>query len=146
MKRSRGAQTASVSPRAARLGDARLDGAEARRAWPRCGCRSSSSPRTSANTRAQRADEVGIDAVLHKPVSPSTLHDAVSTCFSRGRERRGGRRRRALPGGKRVLLVEDNEINREVARELLRSPASRRRAHNGYEALEQLAAERSTPC
>ena len=93
---------------------------------------------------AQRAREIGIDAVLHKPVSPSTLHDAVLGVLAPSE-----RRMRSGPvpvqphfdAGKRVLLVEDNEINREVARELLKMAGLEvAEAHNGYEALDQLAA------
>jgi len=87
--------------------------------------------------------QAGIDAVLHKPVSPSTLHDAVlSVLVPSGRVTRTtpelGRR---FGSGRRVLLVEDNEINRQVARELLvMAGLEIVEAHNGYDALEKLAA------
>ncbi len=88
----------------------------------------------------QRADEVGIDAVLHKPVSPSTLHDAVVNVLTPAEQRRRtSDTKQYFQGGKRVLLVEDNEINREVARELLRLAGLQVvEAHNGYEALDKL--------
>jgi two-component system sensor histidine kinase/response regulator len=88
----------------------------------------------------QRADEVGIDAVLHKPVSPSTLHDAVVNVLTPAEQRRRASDTKPyFQGGKRVLLVEDNEINREVARELLRLAGLQVvEAHNGYEALDKL--------
>ena len=91
----------------------------------------------------QRADEIGIDAVLHKPVSPSTLHDAVLRVLtpSKGRER-AANAKPLFDAGKRVLVVEDNEINREVARELLRLAGLQVvEAHNGYQALEKLASD-----
>src|SRR4029079_4733710 len=74
---------------------------------------------------SQRGREIGIDAVLHKPVSPSMLHDAVVNVLVPGTPFR--RRPLEQPqqvrfsAGKHVLLVEDNEINREVAREMLRA-------------------------
>jgi signal transduction histidine kinase/DNA-binding response OmpR family regulator len=94
----------------------------------------------------RRADEAGIDAVLHKPVSPSTLHDALLSVLSPA-ERRGRSaataQRTHFSTGKRVLLVEDNEINREVARELLTLAGLEVvEAVNGYAALDAIAAQR----
>ena len=86
------------------------------------------------------AEKAGIDVVLHKPVSPSTLHDAVlrvlePTHVSSQHLRSDVR----FAAGQRLLLVEDNAINREVARELLTAAGLEVvEAHNGYEALEQL--------
>jgi CheY-like chemotaxis protein len=75
------------------------------------------------------SQEAGADAFLMKPVTPSQLLDTL--LFTLGRERLLGEELPALtatapPGsdgleGARVLLVEDNEINREFAAELLRS-------------------------
>ena len=86
-----------------------------------------------------------IDAVLHKPVSPSMLHDAVLNILTPSPRRvKTGE----VPApvrfapGKRVLLVEDNEINREVARELLAAAGLHvSEAHNGYQAMEILSSE-----
>jgi two-component system sensor histidine kinase/response regulator len=90
----------------------------------------------------QHADEESIDAVLHKPVSPSTLHDALLGVLSPAGPRRAAKASRArFASGKRILLVEDNEINREVARELLTLAGLEVvEAHNGHEALDRLAA------
>jgi two-component system sensor histidine kinase/response regulator len=94
---------------------------------------------------ARHGEESGIDAVLHKPVSPSTLHDTVlSVLVPSERPLRVPSASEGLvfARGKRVLLVEDNEINREVARELLTMAGLRVvEAHNGYEALDTLAVE-----
>jgi two-component system sensor histidine kinase/response regulator len=94
---------------------------------------------------SKRGREIGIDAVLHKPVSPSMLHDAVLNVLVPGEHRP---RSAELPPqvkfepGKRVLLVEDNEINREVAREMLAAAGLEvGEAHNGYQAMDKLAAE-----
>lgn len=74
----------------------------------------------------QRAEKAGVDACLTKPVRRSELFNTIMNCFGRqtlevkvrgGAETRSGGRR-SLKGA-RVLLVEDNEINRQVASELL---------------------------
>ncbi|MFM6987179.1 MAG: response regulator [Arenimonas sp.] len=69
----------------------------------------------------------GIDEVLIKPVSASTLFDAVARLFGR-QPRPDAAMPAGLPippptmdglRGKIVLLVEDNDINQEIARDLL---------------------------
>jgi len=95
---------------------------------------------------ARHAEEAGIDAVLHKPVSPSTLHDALVSVLSpaerRARSVATVQRTHFAPGTK-VLLVEDNEINREVARELLTLAGLEvTEAVNGYAALDAIAAQK----
>ncbi len=76
------------------------------------------------------ADAVGVDGFLLKPVSPSALLDTVLSTLGRGRIVYPGINRAPGPAedvtsygfaGARLLLVEDNEINREFASELLRS-------------------------
>ena len=72
------------------------------------------------------ADEAGIRDVLVKPVGASLLFDTVMSTLGRD----GGRSARPAPEallpsapgalhGARVLLVEDNELNQEVASEML---------------------------
>ena len=81
----------------------------------------------------RQAEQAGTDGFLVKPVSPSTLLDTVLTVLGRGRVF-GSESGAIVPGvgagsgsglgtlaGKRVLIVEDNDINREFAVELLRS-------------------------
>jgi signal transduction histidine kinase/CheY-like chemotaxis protein/HPt (histidine-containing phosphotransfer) domain-containing protein len=88
----------------------------------------------------EHADESVIDAVLHKPVSPSTLHDALLGVLSPGPRHSAPPSRPRFEAGKRILLVEDNEINREVARELLTLAGLEViEAHTGYQALDRLA-------
>lgn len=73
------------------------------------------------------AEKAGIDGFLTKPVSPSTLLDTILTILGRGRvfnsDSKNQTQRVAISdfGGAHVLLVEDNDINREFATELLRS-------------------------
>jgi two-component system, sensor histidine kinase and response regulator len=75
------------------------------------------------------AEHAGVNGFLIKPVSPSTLLDTILSVLGRGRilDREGKAKASAaahLPGaftGLRLLLVEDNDINREFAGELLRS-------------------------
>ncbi len=73
------------------------------------------------------ARAVGIEGILTKPVNPSTVFD----CVARGLDAAGASRRVPSPragdplaglraiAGARVLLVEDNELNQEVATALL---------------------------
>ncbi len=73
-----------------------------------------------------QAEQMGLDGFLIKPVNPSILLDAAMAAF--GKESSGTRRKRG-PGdepedaaairGAQVLLVEDNEINQQVAQEIL---------------------------
>ena len=75
----------------------------------------------------QRVEEEGLDGFLLKPVTSSALFDAISTAFGR----QGPRRMLHPPAlgpsaehlgrlqGARVLLVEDNGFNQQVAMELL---------------------------
>lgn len=75
------------------------------------------------------AMEVGIDGVLFKPVTPSTLWDAVLELLGEevsGRHLSVAEEPQATTDivairGAHVLLVEDNEINQEIGAELLRS-------------------------
>ncbi len=76
----------------------------------------------------QQARAAGVDAVLVKPITASALHDTLVQLA-----RRQGAALTAPPslpgeaearvlqrhGGQRVLLAEDNPVNREVAEELL---------------------------
>jgi two-component system sensor histidine kinase/response regulator len=70
-----------------------------------------------------QADELGLDAFLVKPVSSSILFDTVIQVFGKGETLRldATLQRTDATGiaGARVLVVEDNEINQQVARENL---------------------------
>ncbi len=67
------------------------------------------------------ARELGADGVLVKPVSPSALFNALLRAFQPERAAAAPRPEDAPPqlAGVRVLVVEDNLINQDVARGLL---------------------------
>ncbi|HNN15365.1 MAG TPA: PAS domain S-box protein [Giesbergeria sp.] len=92
---------------------------------------------------------VALKSVLTKPVMPSQLLDAIGAAIDRKGlvENRTGimahESRNAMRQleGARVLLVEDNELNQELAMELLRHAGVQvTLATNGLEALETLQA------
>jgi PAS domain S-box-containing protein len=94
------------------------------------------------------AEQAGIDGFLIKPVSPSTLLDTILSVLGRGRILgTDAKPRSSLPNlasigrlaGARLLLVEDNDINREFATELLRSEGIEvDEAVNGEEAVKKV--------
>ncbi len=83
----------------------------------------------SDGTVARMADRMGLNAFLTKPLNPSTLFDSIMDVF--GYEGLDQYRKETslfpdenqLKGirGAQILLAEDNEINRQVAVELLES-------------------------
>src|SRR5690606_22007379 len=94
-----------------------------------------------------QVEQSGLDAVLLKPMSQSTLFDTIMSVFGRrvssalaGDRGEGEGKVREAIGGARVLLVEDNEINQQVATELLHGAGlAVEVASNGQEALEAIA-------
>ncbi len=73
---------------------------------------------------AEQAGGVGIEQVLVKPILPSALFDAVTAVLGKGRPAEAGEtaapvQDRSALAGARVLLVEDNLFNQEVATDLL---------------------------
>jgi signal transduction histidine kinase/DNA-binding response OmpR family regulator len=101
--------------------------------------------------RELAVQKVSVQALLNKPVTPSTLLDACTMAIGKavvdavpvnpGEESRL-RGDGALEGA-RILLVEDNEFNREIAIEVLRrTGALITVAGNGQEALEAVAAQK----
>ncbi|MBS0353630.1 MAG: response regulator [Proteobacteria bacterium] len=93
------------------------------------------------------AERAGVEGFLVKPVSPSMLLDTLLSVLGRVRllppaseglpmETGGGHGGTARLAGARVLLVEDNDMNRDFASELLRSEGVEvDEAHNGQEAV-----------
>ena len=94
-------------------------------------------------------DDMSIAGVLAKPVTASSLYDAVVsamghttpvTARSSRRNREAGEAAARLRGA-HVLVVEDNEINQELTTELLSSQGmSSEIAANGKEAVEKVRA------
>ncbi len=94
------------------------------------------------------AHDAGLDGFLIKPVNESTLMDAIADIFGGATDvAHSEHQRRAgdIPAhlaGRRVLLVEDNEINRELAIELLADLGiSVEIAVNGREGVERATGE-----
>jgi PAS domain S-box-containing protein len=93
----------------------------------------------------QQAREAGLDAFLVKPVSNSVLFNTIMEVFDkqpRGEGRRAGAQDvgglEAIHGA-RILLVEDNAINRQVATELLQKAGLHvDAAENGLAAVERM--------
>jgi CheY-like chemotaxis protein len=95
----------------------------------------------------QQAEQVGLDGFLLKPVSPSLLFDATMQAFGEAPAeksrvgRTGQKKAEALKNirGAHVLLVEDNEINQQVAREILEGAGLNvSLAGNGQEAIDAI--------
>ena len=93
----------------------------------------------------QQSEDVGLEGFLVKPVNRSLLFDTIMQAFGRESTRSSSPKIEkekdieALKGirGARILLAEDNEINQQVAREILEQAALVVEiANNGLEALE----------
>ncbi|EJL96986.1 PAS domain S-box [Pseudomonas sp. GM102] len=103
--------------------------------------------REEAREEAERQG-IQLPVVLTKPVTPSSLLEAIGVVLGRGPkgDTRADERSQqnastvASLNGARLLLVEDNELNQELACELLESVGIRLRlARHGQEALDILA-------
>ncbi len=99
----------------------------------------------------QRSEQVGADGFLLKPVSQSMLFDTIMVAFGKEAAERehvvqaSGTDEIELQKihGARVLLAEDNEINQQVAEEILQQAGLVVSiANNGKEALEMVGAEK----
>ncbi|MBI4938069.1 MAG: PAS domain S-box protein [Nitrosomonadales bacterium] len=95
----------------------------------------------------RQMEECAVDGVLTKPFQQSGLLDAIMEIYGRGKANKQGDGPPALfpadlvakISGAHLLLVEDNEINQQVAKELLeKAGISVAIAENGEEALELL--------
>ncbi|MDK9725033.1 MAG: response regulator [Sterolibacteriaceae bacterium MAG5] len=93
--------------------------------------------------------EIRVDALLVKPVSPSTLCDNIMSLFGKDIGRRLRKQQRLIGHleatkalrGARLLLVEDNDVNRELAIEILGGAGlTVEVAVNGREAVDMVAA------
>jgi len=97
----------------------------------------------------QRSEKVGVDGFLLKPVGQSVLFDSIMIALGKGAQERETVKRvncrdeeelRKIRGA-RILLAEDNEINQQVAEEILQQAGLVvRSANNGKEAVEMVNA------
>ncbi len=74
------------------------------------------------------AKDIGVTAYCNKPIFLSDLRDTLRSCISSSRTDEKVSEKTLLQqklAGKRILLVEDNELNREIAQEIL--------VENGFE-------------
>ena len=77
------------------------------------------------------ARSAGVNCFISKPLFGSTIYDAFARAVNRSKEKGAEKEREDVSGcrpvqlnaeafkGKKILLVEDNELNREIARTLL---------------------------
>ena len=110
---------------------------------------------TSAGQRgdAARCRALGIAAYLTKPVSQSSLLDAITTIFGERQTRPCGEPRlvtrhslRERRGTLRVLLADDNEVNQRLAVRMLgKGGCASEVAANGVQVLELLARQGPRP-
>ncbi len=133
-----------------------MDGIEASRIIKR-GNRLQHIPEISMVTAFGREDirakaaEIGIDNYLLKPISPSMLYDSLMDIFATAQDDKESRHHKEVTNtadatGIRILLVEDNEMNQQVATELLQSAgAIVTIANHGGEAVEILTAKEEPP-
>jgi signal transduction histidine kinase/CheY-like chemotaxis protein len=95
----------------------------------------------SSNHLLDHPDSQLADAILNKPVTPSTLYNAVARAL---RVRRGGETQAPIRAelrlaGLRILVVDDSEINREVAQRILSGEGAQvTLANDGQHALDWL--------
>jgi two-component system, sensor histidine kinase and response regulator len=91
----------------------------------------------------RQQEDIQVAGVLFKPIDQSMLHDAFVNALAKERPRTVEVSRFVPPhfGGRRVLLVEDNEVNQQIAREMLQASGLQVDvAGNGLLAIERLQA------
>ncbi len=95
----------------------------------------------------KQADDVGMDGFLIKPVNNSTLFDTIMEVFGKSVEKKSRSESHGLTHAKglekirgaKILLAEDNEINQQVATELLEQAGMVVTvANNGKKAVEMV--------
>jgi CheY-like chemotaxis protein len=93
----------------------------------------------------RQADEIGLEGFLLKPVNSSVLFDAIMQALGKevqdmpraGRKKEQSAEELHAISGARVLLVEDNEINQQVAQEILQGAGLKVTvANNGREGVD----------
>ncbi len=106
-------------------------------------------PNLYSDEERARAVAMGAALFLVKPITPSSLFDSVMAALGRNQAKDVFPLNRALAKrphrslkGLRVLVVEDNEINRQVVGELLNGEGVQvTMAANGHEAVERVKSE-----
>ncbi|MCM1570089.1 MAG: response regulator [Roseburia sp.] len=92
----------------------------------------------------KEAREAGVTDIMGKPLFPSTLNRMLARLCGEATEKEAPVEEAESFQGRRLLLVEDNELNREIAVELLKEWGFQiETAENGKEAVE--AVEASAP-
>lgn len=88
----------------------------------------------------EEAQDAGVNAFIAKPFFSSTLYDALVGATRKADSESGQAGAGYDFAGRRVLLVEDNEFNREIGQEFLEMVNIEvEHAENGKEAVEKLA-------
>jgi PAS domain S-box-containing protein len=96
-----------------------------------------------------QVEQIGLEGILFKPVSPSVLFDAIMQAVGKDIQKapRVDKQKEVAEDlnairDARVLLVEDNEINQQVAREILESAGLNVTvANDGQEAVDAVKRE-----
>lgn len=93
----------------------------------------------------KQPDIGAIDGILNKPVTSSTLYNTVAEVLrNKGQSNIGNRHAEPIPKGKRllglnILVVDDSEINREVAMRILNADGAKvHLANDGKAAIDWL--------
>ena len=87
----------------------------------------------------EEARDAGVDGFMSKPLFPSTLYRGISSLLRRDEEKPGAKEEEPMLKGLHILLTEDNDINWEIAREILTMQGARTtRAVHGAECLQIL--------
>ncbi|MGF1734863.1 response regulator [Photobacterium satsumensis] len=100
----------------------------------------------SRDELSEECTKYGVVDFLPKPVTPSALHDAILDAFGRGAQQ-NEQNTSFIPEydslkGAKILLVDDNDINLSIAKELLELGGMVvETANNGQRAIECLYAE-----
>ncbi|MDR2370913.1 MAG: response regulator, partial [Treponema sp.] len=88
-------------------------------------------------TMKDAAEKAGVDGFIPKPLFPSVLTDCINNCLRKNPSRNTDMRENIF-AGKRILLAEDVEINREIVSSLLEtSGVIIDFAENGREAVQK---------